>query len=382
MPRKFSLVTAVILAALLLIPLLQTVQTASDAIESGSLQPLINLTDYSAWFEQQTGHAHDPTYFGAYAFFPMSDTLYIGFGAGRPADVDGSLLARTDGVTVTAVHTLTEQGFIGMTTLSDTLIIPGVDPCCADGWEFGNTYVYTPSVDTFTKFRNLTDVVHSWGLWADGTDGTLYTAVSLSPDGGDGGGIFTSTNQAQTWTKIADSTSGVGDNRTYDIIGLHDKLYVTWNDTTDDGPCGLAESEDGGQTWNRLTGLSTMCRPRLAEFQDKLLALRDDRAAFFAIDAAGTAVTHTLPSFQINDWSYNYWATDSRGAFYVVTDDGRIMSTHDLITWDTAVTTTLDLITLAYWPDQNWLVASDRGSNARLWRLELDYVCYLPIVNR
>jgi hypothetical protein len=58
------------------------------------------------------------------------------------------------------------------------------------------------------------------------------------------------------------------------------------------------------------------------------------------------------------------------------------MYTHDLVTWDTAVTTTLDLITLTYWPTQNWLVTSDRGSNARLWRLDLDYVCYLPIVNR
>ena len=100
MSRAVYIVTAVSLAILLLIPLAQSVHTAAD---SGPLSPLTDLPSYNQWFEQQTGYAHDPVYFGAYALTPISDTLYIGFGAGRPADVDGSLLARSDGVTVTAV---------------------------------------------------------------------------------------------------------------------------------------------------------------------------------------------------------------------------------------------------------------------------------------
>jgi alkaline phosphatase len=379
MHRTVYLVTAVFLATLLFIPLTQSVHTAAD---SGPLRPLTDLPSYSQWFEQQTGHIHDPTYFGAYALLPISDTLYIGFGAGRPADVDGALLARSDGVTVTAVSTLTEQGFIGMAAgagaLSDTLFIPGVDPCCTDGWELGNTYVYTPANAAFAKFRNLPDVIHSWGLWADASAGALYTAVSFSPDGGDGGGVFRSSTQAQTWTKIADSAGGVGQNRTYDIIGLQDKRYVTWNDGAEDGPCGLAVSEDDGQSWSRLPGLSTMCRPRLAVFQDQLLALRDDRAALYAVTVSGTpalsnvevAVTHTLP-FSVTDWAYNYLTTDNVGNLYVVADDGRIMHTTDLNTWDTAATTNLDLITITYWPAKNWLVVGDRGSAARLWYLDL-----------
>lgn len=383
MPRIVYLVTAVFLATLLLIPLSQSVQTAAD---SGQLLPLTDLASYSQWFEQQTGHLHDPAYFGAYALTPISDTLYIGFGAGRPADVDGSLLAQSDGVTVTAVATLTEQGFIGMVNLSGTLFIPGVDPCCTDDWELGNTYVHTPADAAFTKFRNLPDVIHSWGLWADAADGALYTAVSFSPDGGDGGGVFRSTTQAQTWTKMADSASGVGQNRTYDIVDLHSKLYVTWNDGTEDGPCGLAASQDGGQSWNRLPDLSTMCRPRLAVFQDQLLALRDDRTALYAVDAAGTAVTHTLP-FQVTDWAYNYLTTDNAGNLYLVADDGRILRTANLDAWETVATTSLDLITIAYWPAKNWLVASDRGSSARLWYLNLTPPplrprLYLPLVNR
>lgn len=383
MSRTVYVVTAVFLAILLLIPLAQSVQTAVD---SSQLLPLTDLASYSQWFEQQTGHPHDPAYFGAYALTPISDTLYIGFGAGRPADIDGSLLVRSDGMTVTAVATLTEQGFIGMTNLNGKLFIPGVDPCCTDGWELGNTYVYTPADAAFTKFRNLPDVIHSWGLWADAMDGALYTAISFSPDGGDGGGVFHSTNQAQTWTKIADSASGVGQNRTYDIIGLHDKLYVTWNDSTEDGPCGLAVSEDSGQNWERLPGLSTMCRPRLAVFQDQLLVLRDDQTALYTVDAAGTAVTHTLP-FQTTNWAYNYAATATVSNLYVVTDDGRILRTANLDAWETVATTSLDLITIAYWPAKNWLVVSDRGSSARLWYLSLTPLplqprLYLPLVNR
>ena len=114
MRRLVYLLTAVFLAILLLIPLSQSVHTAAEVIDHGQLLPLTNLPSYSQWFEQQTGHPHDPAYFGAYALTPINDTLYIGFGAGRPADVDGALLARSDGVTVTAVATLTEQGFIGM----------------------------------------------------------------------------------------------------------------------------------------------------------------------------------------------------------------------------------------------------------------------------
>lgn len=370
MSRIVYVLTAVFLAIFLFIPLAHSVDTVVNA-DSDQLRPLTDLSSYSQWFEQQTGYPHDAAYFGAYALMPISDTLYIGFGAGRPADVDGSLLVQSDGVTVTAVATLTEQGFIDMTTFSRTLVIPGVDPCCDDDWTWGNTYVYTPTTAAFTKYRNLPNVIHSWGLWSDENEAALYTAVSLSPTGGDGGGVFSSTNQAQTWTQVADPASGIGQNRTYDIIGLHNKLYVTWNDDTDDGPCGLVVSEDGGQNWNRLAGLSTMCRPRLAVFQDQLLALRDDRAALYAVDASGTAVTHTLPGFQITDWAYNYLTTDAAGNLYVVTADGRIMRTANFNTWQTIADTNLDLITIAYWPAPNWLVVSDRGSNARLWYLDL-----------
>ena len=372
MQRMFYIITAVFLAIWLgvtISPSLEAVRPAPKAVNNVSLLPLTDLADYSQWFQQQTGYAPDAAYFGAYALAPISDTLYVGFGAARPAEFDGALLAQSDGVTVTAVSTLSEQGFIDMTIVSDTLVIPGADPCCGDGWELGNTYVYT-SAPILTKYRNLPDVIHSWGLWLDAADDVWYTAVSFSPAGGDGGGVFSSANQAQSWTLIADLNSGVGQDRTYDITGQHDKLYITWSDVADN-PCGLAVSEDNGQTWTRLAGLQTMCRPRLFSFQDNLLALKADRSALVAIDAAGTAVTHTFPGFQVMDWAYNYLAADGDGWLYTITDDGRVMRTADLAAWQTVADTQLDLITLAYWPQKNWLVLSDRGSDAQLWRLDL-----------
>ena len=377
MQRAFSIITAVFLAAWLGASIAAALDRgATPAADSGELAPLTNLSDYGQWFAGQTGHAPDAVYFGAYALTPVSDTLYIGFGAARPAEADGSLLARSDGVTVTAVATLTEQGFIGMASVSGTLYIPGVDPCCSDGWEVGNTYVYTPS-QPLLKLRNLPDVVHSWGLWADQTDKTLYTAVSFSPAGGDGGGLFSSSDGGHNWTLTADQQDGVGADRTYDVMGVHGKLYVTWSDgeTT---PCGLAVSEDDGQTWNRLADLQTMCRPRLAQLQGRLLALHADRTALYAVDAAGAVAAYPFPGFRPPEWAYNYLATDDTGNLYTITDDGRIMHTADLVTWQTLTHTSLELITIAYWPAQNRLVVADRGLDARLWTLPVTPPAPLP----
>ncbi|MCP4425479.1 MAG: hypothetical protein GY803_13380 [Chloroflexi bacterium] len=372
MKRIFVLLTAVCLAALLTLSLLPSLNGASSAsitAEGAGVAALTPLTDYGAWFQQQTGHTPDADYFGAYAFMPISDTLYIGFGAARPAEADGAILAQTDGVTITAVSTLTEQGFIGMARDGDALIIPGVDPCCDDDWAWGNAYVYKPP-HSLVKHRNLPDVIHSWGLWVDETAGTLYTAVSFSPDGGDSGGVFSSADQAQSWMQIADSTDGVGLDRTYDIIGQHEKFYITWNDVYTEA-CGLAVSENIGQTWSRIGGIQTACRPRLAVFQDNVLALRNDRAALYAINAAGTAVTHTLPGFQAAEWVYNYLTVDGDGALYIIADDGRVLRTTDFTTWETVIETDLDFVAIGYWPEKNWLILSNRGSTAGLWRFDL-----------
>ena len=255
----------------------------------------------------------------------MDNTLYIGLSTARPAEADGALLAQTDGITITAVANLSEQGFIDMTHHYSTLYIPGADPCCPDDQQWGNSYVYTPPTPVI-KYRNLPFVLHSWGLWVDKASGTLYLAGSRRIGEDRSGVFFRSTNQAQSWQLLADKEAGTGLYRTYDTQGLHGKLYIIWNDVYEK-PCGLAVSEDGGTNWTRLAGMATFCRARFAVFDERLLVLRHDRAALYAVDAVGNISTYLFPTFIMKDWSYNNLAVDNMGYLYMVTEDGRIVRT-------------------------------------------------------
>ena len=54
---------------------------------------------------------------------------------------------------------------------------------------------------------------------------------------------------------------------------------------------------------------------------------------------------------------------------------------NNLHNWHTLITTNLDLITITYWPAKDWLVFSERGSEAQLWRLDLHpFDQYFPVV--
>jgi hypothetical protein len=169
---------------------------------------------------------------------------------------------------------------------------------------------------------------------------------------------------------LAGREDGVGLYRTYDVIGHRGRLYVTWNDALGE-PCGLAESQDGGATWSRFLDHQACCRPRLVAFQSRLLALRADRSGLIAMESPTRTTPLAFPGFQVSAAAYNYAAIDRRGSLYTITADGRVLRSADLRTWETLVTTDLDLITIAFWPERNWLVVADRGAGARLWRIDL-----------
>ena len=164
-----TLIFVVISAAIFCHSLLNTLESQSHrqgtAVPPNNdwLEPLIPGANYNNWYQQSTGYIPNPNYFGAYTIVPYSSTLHLGFGTARPAERDGALLAQTDGLTVTAVATLTEQGFIDMAWVSNTLYIPGADPCCGDGWDAGNFYVKS-ATSPITKYRNLPNVFHAWGF--------------------------------------------------------------------------------------------------------------------------------------------------------------------------------------------------------------------------
>jgi len=338
-----------------------------------ALRDLLPAMDYGAWFSQETAHALDNDYFGIYAFAPMSDTVYMGFGAARPGELDGALLAAYDGVTMTAVYTPTEQGFIDFEPVGNALHFPGPDPCCGDDWSWGNTYVHTPPTQT-TKLRSLPNVMHAWGLWNDTESGVLYAAVSAHP--GDfetsSGAVFSSTNAGESWTQVASAADGVGLYRAYDMIGLNQVLYVVWNDDYVQD-CGLAVSEDDGRSWTRMLDEQITCQTRLFVWQDQLLALRADRAALFAVNSQ-EVTTYLLPDFRLADWANNYLVADSKSQLYTITDDGRVLMTNDLQNWSTLISTDLTFMTIGYWHEQDLLLLADRGENGRVWGIDLTQV--------
>ena len=254
--------------------------------------------------------------------------------------------------------------------------IPGPDPTDpaepgGSQWDWGNTYVYTPTLGTMTKHRNLPDVIHTWGL--ESTPDGLYAAVSSHM--GDyetwTGEVFRSNDLGASWERLANKDAGVGDYRTYDIISFHDKLYVVWNDVYGE-PCGLAESADGGFTWNRLPEFSgyTHCRARLFIYDDQLLILGSARDGILALHPDGSVSIHIFPDFRAQDDVYHPFTADAQNRLYVVSEDNRILRTSDLERWETLVASDRDFFTLGYWPASNAIIVSDRGAMGRVWALE------------
>ena len=151
-------------------------------------------------------------------------------------------------------------------------------------------------------------------------------------------------------------------------------------------PCGLAESSDGGATWQRLAVPDTACRVRLAVFQDRLLAIALDQRSLIAVDSAGQIQTHSLPDFKIPGSGQPLtgfqlsWPAIVRAILYTITDDGRVVRTRDLVAWETVAVTDRALVTIAYRPARNWIVVADRGADARLWKIDLNPKLYLPLV--
>ena len=360
-----------------------TEETADCPLDSLPAEPVHNLTDllpgcdYAAWFEANTGYEPDEGYFSDYKILPWDDALYLGFGKARPAEYNGSLFARFQSGALTALYQPSEQGFIDMTpdAARPVIHIPGVDPTDpaepgGSQWDWGNTYVYTPTVGTMTKHRNLPDVIHTWGL--ESTAAGLYAAVGSHM--GDyktwTGEVFRSADWGESWDRLANKDAGVGDYRTYDITQFNGKLYVVWNDVYGE-PCGLAESEDEGFTWQRLDEFNgyTHCRTRLFTYDNQLLILGSARDGILALQPDDSVNIHLFPDFLAQDWVYNPFAVDAQNRLYLVSEDNRILRTDDLQNWETLVASDRDFITLSYWPDADRIVVGDRGVAGRLWLL-------------
>ncbi len=287
--------------------------------------------------------------------------------------------------------------------------IAGTDPhdviTAGNNWDTGNHYTYDPITESFTKYRDvehgLLYTFHTWGLWKEGY--RLFAAAS-NHDGSYPsecnygvsclGQIFKSINNGATWTKLAD----LGNYRAYDIIGYHGNLYASHNDELT-GPLSLSTSSDGGTSWNAFPDLiHKVRRSHMTIFNGKIIAANFNRTSIFAIDEADNITSHSLPSDYLFSTGYadrpaysdyNILVT-AGGYLYLIAQDQNsnervILRTYNLETWQEITRTNEQLISLAYWPEKNWLVTSSNGTNAKLWTADLNILApliFLPIINK
>ena len=211
------------------------------------------------------------------------------------------------------------------------LLIPGVDPCCPDGWEAGNFYTYSPAAG-LTKWRNLPNVYHAFGVWYNTTGDAVYVATSSHPGDFETsvGGIWRSEDRGAHWTRIADDEDGVGDYRTYDVLGHRGRLYATSAESR--SSCTLVAQPEAGTVWTPvLPGKRLACSHRLVSFGDALIAVDSTRSKLHVVTGQEDATERELPS-TIGKQSPN-WATVVGGYLYALFDNGRVMLTSDLTSW-------------------------------------------------
>lgn len=336
--------------------------------ETGPLVELLPGVDLAKFFTENTGCAPDPNYFGVYSVEALGDTLYLGLGAARPAEANGSLLAKTDGTSLMAVARLDEQGFVDMRFGGSTLYVPGPDP--TEDWTEGNAYIGNPP-DNPLKHRNLPNVVHTWGIYPHGDTGRLYAAVGRHA--GDNqtfsGGILISDDDGDSWTAVDDPRGVLGDYRTYDVKQFGGKLYATANDDYERASA-LAVSGDWGATWKRIN-VQVESRPRLLSGRDCLVAQAWGRDGLIVISGNGKVTRARFRDFFAADWAYNYIAAGYGGWYYLLGDGGRLYNSRDLKTWTLVADTGLTLLTVGYWQTKNWLIVADRGAGASVYALDL-----------
>ncbi|MFZ5807993.1 MAG: hypothetical protein ACOY16_01810 [Chloroflexota bacterium] len=343
-----------------------------------------------SWYEAQSGNHGNDQFFGAYVTLPVGANLYLGLGSDLPArdSGDGAYFAVYNGVNLTGIAEPNEQGLHEMIYDGAVIHIAGTDPH-PDDHTAGNHYIYPPG-GPFIKYRDavygLKNVYHTWGLWKDGS--MLYVAVSAH-DGSDPqqctygvtcmGQIYTSTSNGAVWTKKSD----LGGYRAYDVIGFKYSLYAISNDALS-APLSLSKSIDGGTTWQEVAGLhETLRRVHLMVFNNRLVALSDDRSTLYALSASGQITPYALPGGYLAGVSYPdasytdyHIFAQAKGYLYLIAENPRLMEvavlrTSDLLQWEEVVTSPQRLISLTYWADKDWLVAASAGSGAKLWRVDL-----------
>ena len=362
------------------------------------LSKVFKDTELSDSYKEATNHDAsyrygEVNYFGIYPMKAVGSTLYLGLG-GLPAGADGAALAKYNegDASLTYLQSIKEQGVMAFAAYGDGIAVPGADPCCGDllndegesghfnsEWDWGNFYYIDANGQTVVKHRNLPNTVHGWGAWYNPVDNYLYYAGSGILDDAENkddatttGLLFKTNDFGATWLKVADESNGAGGYRTYDVIGIDNRLYIQFNDALS-GACTIAKSMDNGLTWMQIPNSKVRGATRLYVVQNHLVALSEDAKSFVRIDAEDQVSTHTFnPLFNIS--AYHTLSQDPYGNVYVGTTDGRVMHTRDFDSWTKIAHLDDDTIgfnTSTYWKEKQWLVLGNWGDKANLWKIPL-----------
>lgn len=376
--------------------LLSITITACNDKEKPTLEKLLNDGELLSTYKTETNHTPTKDYFGIYPMLASGNTLYLGLGSGLPAGTNGALIAKfTEGdSSLTTLQPINEQGIMSFAPYAGGISVPGADPCCGDlhddngnagryndEWDWGNFYTINTNTQNLIKHRNLPNVIHGWGSWYDKNNQTLYYAGSahladtpLKTKATATGVLYKTKDFGATWEQVANRDNGIGLYRSYDVIGINGSLYVQHYDNPADKNCGITKSSNNGQTWTRITNARVRCATRLYNIQNHLVALASDAKSFIKINASDQVSTHPFkPLFAI--FAYHTLSHDSTGNVYVGTKDGRVMHSKNLTDWEEIARTEDDTIafnTSTYWPEKQWLILSNWGDNANLWKLPVN----------
>lgn len=213
-----------------------------------------------------------------------------------PAGEDGAAIYELaeDGI-LTHLLNLDEQGAHDIHHHhTGEIVVVGSDPANGDGWQFGNLYVCKNGV--WSKKRTIPNGLHAWGACEH--NGLLYLATSNHA--GDNttwlGQVFWSDDFGSTWLGHAK----VNDYRVYDIYSFNGRLYAT-------GSPGYGHhlylSDDDGATWQIVSDVVPRPRPRLIEYNNRLLVTDWSLARFLMFDSSSIVTELAVPELITNNYN-------------------------------------------------------------------------------
>lgn len=289
----------------------------------------------------------------------LGGNFCIGIG-NEPASYDGAAIANitADGK-VTVEYQLSEQGCHDMHVYNGKIYVPGTDP--TDDWTLGNIYIRDTSGE-WVKRRTLPLTLHCWGACHD-HNGDLWVACGCHA--GDNvtweGMVMRSTDDGLTWAE----NILLNGYRMFDVIEHNNIMCAAgwhWSSQTGYQAQLWCNTGDG---WVLFDGVQPYRYPRLTPFGDMLITWHNVNQSL--IDCV-TGIEYPVPFAHIPSLC-NPFAVVSDW-LYCVDGNGYIWRSKNLTSWE-RYSYVQNAISIGYWPSQNCLVVSDKGTQAKLWRIQI-----------